>query len=133
MPAIGFPSPGAIVYRVGRTLPSLPIHATVDRADDATTSARLARLGEALGLSGSVRGDTSGWSVQGGNLSLEVQRTGSLLLDAVLLGRRLRFSVVRGRLPAIIPSLGRDTARHVSRPPAHLRDHDHGARPADQS
>ena len=78
MPAIGFPSPGAIVYRVGSTLPSLPIHAPVYRADDATTSARVARLAEALGLSGSVREDTSGWSVQGGNLSLQVQRTGSL-------------------------------------------------------
>ena len=64
MPAIGFPSPGAIVYRVGSTLPSLPIHATVYRADEATTSARVARLAEALGLSGSVREDTSGWSVQ---------------------------------------------------------------------
>jgi hypothetical protein len=78
MPAIGFPSPGTIVYRVGTTLPSLPIHATVYRADEATTAARVARLAEALGLSGAVREDTSGWTVQGGKLSLQVQRTGWL-------------------------------------------------------
>jgi hypothetical protein len=78
MPAIGFPSPGTIVYRVGGTLHSLPIHATVYRADEATTSARVARLAEALGLSGSVREGTSGWSVQGGDGSLQVQRAGSL-------------------------------------------------------
>jgi hypothetical protein len=56
IPAIGFPSPGAIAYRVGSTLPSLPIHATLYRADDTTTSTRVARLAEALGLSDSVRG-----------------------------------------------------------------------------
>ena len=78
IPAIGFPSPGTIVYRVGGTLSLLPIHATVYRADEATTSARVARLAEALGLSGSVREDTSGWSVQGGDRNLQVQRTGSL-------------------------------------------------------
>ena len=78
MPAIGFPSPGTIVYRLGGALPSLPVHATVYRADEPTTSARVVRLAEALGLSSSVREDTSGWNVQGGDRSLHVQRTGSL-------------------------------------------------------
>ena len=38
----------------------------------------VARLAEALGLTGSVRQDASGWSVQGGDRSLQVQRAGGL-------------------------------------------------------
>ena len=78
MPAIAFPAPGIIIYRVGGTLPPLATGATVYRADATTTPARVARLAEALGLTGSVREDASGWSVAGAGRSLEVQRAGGL-------------------------------------------------------
>ena len=78
MPAIAFPAPGIIIYRVGGTLPPLASGATVYRADATTTPARVARLAKALGLTGSVREDASGWSVAGAGRSLEVQRAGGL-------------------------------------------------------
>jgi hypothetical protein len=79
MPAIAFPAPGTIIYRVGGTLlPPLATRATVYRADATTTSARVARLAEALGLTGSVLEDASGWSVAGADRSLQVQRAGGL-------------------------------------------------------
>jgi hypothetical protein len=78
MPAIAFPAPGTIIYRVGGTLPALATRATVYRAGATTTSARVARLAEALGLTGSVREDASGWSVAGADRSLQVQRAGGL-------------------------------------------------------
>lgn len=78
MPAIGFPSPETIMYRVAGPLPALPNHATVYRADATTTSTRVARLAEALGLTGSVLEDASGWTVEGADRSLQVQRTGGL-------------------------------------------------------
>jgi hypothetical protein len=78
MPAIGVPSPGAIVYRIAGPLPTLPSHATVYRADATTTPPRVARLAGAFGLSGSVREDASGWAVDVGDRSLHVQRAGGL-------------------------------------------------------
>lgn len=78
MPAIAFPAPGGIVYRVGGPLPSLATRATVYRAGATTTSARVARLAEALGLTGPIRADASGWSVGGADHSLQVQRAGGL-------------------------------------------------------
>jgi hypothetical protein len=78
LPAIGFPVPGTIVYRVGGPLPALSTHATVYRADATTTSARVGRLAGALGLPGAVQENASGWTVQGSDRSLQVQRTGGL-------------------------------------------------------
>ncbi len=78
MPAIGVPSPGAIVYRIGGTLPTLPTHATVYRADSTITPARLARLAAAFALSRSPQEDASGWTVQAGERTLQVQRAGGL-------------------------------------------------------
>ncbi len=78
MPAIAFPAPGSVVYRAGGTLPPLATRAPVYRAGATTTSARVARLAEALGLSASVREDASGWSVTGAGRDLRVQRAGGL-------------------------------------------------------
>lgn len=78
MPAIALPAPGTFIYRVGGTLPPLANRATVYRADATTTSARVARVAQALGLTGSVHEDASGWSVAGAGGSLQVQRAGGL-------------------------------------------------------
>jgi hypothetical protein len=78
MPAIAWPAPGTVSYRVGGTLSPLAARATVYRAGATTTSARVARLAEALGLAGPVREDASGWSVAGADRSLQVQRAGGL-------------------------------------------------------
>lgn len=77
-PAIALPSPGAVVYRVEGRLPALVDQAIVYRVDATGTAAQVTRLATALGLSGPLRTDASGWTIADGERQLRVERVGGL-------------------------------------------------------
>ncbi len=73
-----YPQPGQVVYHVGASLPTLAAQAPAYQMAGATSAARVARLAAALGVTGSVATDTTGWAVTGANRTLRVQRLGGL-------------------------------------------------------
>src|SRR5579859_786889 len=76
--AVAFPAPGSVEYRISGALPTLADHAAVYRAGATTAAGRVARLAAAFGLTGPVHEDSSGWTVDGGDHRLQVQRAGGL-------------------------------------------------------
>lgn len=77
-PAIAYPQPGRVEYRLGASRPAVPNHAVGYRLLADTTPARVAQVAAAFGVGGSVTSGPAGWVVSDGRHVLRVERTGGL-------------------------------------------------------
>lgn len=77
-PAIAYPQPGRVEYRLGASLPAVPSHAAGYRLPADTTPARVAQVATAFGVGAPVTAGPSGWVVSDGRHVLRVERFGGL-------------------------------------------------------
>ena len=121
-PAIAYPEPGRVEYRLGGSLPAVPGHAAGYRLLADTSQARVAQVAAAFGVGGPVAAGSSGWVVSDGRRVLRVEHSGGLpwnLSDTAGTGSGVAGCAVAspgiGTSPA--PSTGPDGSVAAAPPP----------------